>query len=295
MFGRVKIEKIDLFDEKFENNNIQIITDNKKQPVVNSANITNAINEELPFNEIFKSLEEQGLHLNRKWYLVVPDKKNYGPFTANEIYSFLNHLFIKSPAYKKINSLLICDSEFDIYFQPDAVMEVLLNEIVENKVNNNTSKLLSRERKLPDPHLITKYDVYEMNSKFQTTYQFPIKQLNGQLNDVKNKENHSIHNNNIYFNDLLENIDNNTIKGYGSTLFDISLPSRSIENYHNKNKYNKFNLNSNLHTPHLKNDIKRVDYIHNRQIVSNKNIKELKLLGIFPNVKLISIKDKLFD
>jgi hypothetical protein len=261
LFGGVKHKTVDIFADGFDtdikNENPEILKAEKKH---SSASESTAVTTNIT-ESIFKALEEsEKVHeVTRKWYLVVPNYNNYGPYTSEEIYSFLHTMSQRSPLAENHN-LMVCDTESDIYYKPEIVLEMLGIEL-KDKIKNLDSqkelldKFLSsplnldnsnhrniRERKFSgNPNLITKYDVYEMNSEFKTAHYLPIKQLKEQLNSMRNHKQFNNYNNN----NTKRNIPNNP-----------NIPNTNrllINNNEYLNKFNKYTNNNS--TPKKKNNI----------------------------------------
>jgi len=139
----------------------------------------------------------------KKWFLSFPKGINYGPYTGEEIYTFLNNLY-KNKALK-VPEFMIADSESDFHFKPESLFEILSEDIQLkgkkidefDEENRNLDKAVRKrsdsptvfsERKYCDSSkMITKYDVAEMNSKFKNAQYLPISNLKNQLNFVKSK------------------------------------------------------------------------------------------------------------
>jgi hypothetical protein len=187
------------------------------------------------------SMMDQGNQMKKKWFLMAPNSMTFGPYSSEEIYVFIKNMNMKSPEETQIQKYMVVDSESDIYYKPEIIIEQLESEcrdkikpmdpkkelekivITKKKSFGTTSgnlensnqqhfinnahnlqvnfqpQFLMRERKLSDnPNkLITKYDVFEMNSRFKHAQYLPIKQLKQQLKSIKqNKEEENINNRN---------------------------------------------------------------------------------------------------
>ena len=105
LFSGMKLKTIDPFAEDFnENKNKEI------KPEVNDL-FKPVLNSEISFS-------------NQKWYLQ-NEFANFGPYSSEEVYVFLAHLFEKNPEMKDDHSFMVIDSMSDIYYKPDAVVELL--------------------------------------------------------------------------------------------------------------------------------------------------------------------------
>lgn len=320
LFGGVKLHSVDPFADDFNINKFSPKAEEKVNKGEKKA--------ETSMSDFYKNMmQENASTLKKKWCLVVSQYKSYGPYTCFEMYSFLQNLLKQFEGEQAVHNFLVCDIESDIYYQPESVLEILENEMKENtlspnqnreleKLLNNTSQNNNhtnpsnpinpaqnfRERKLPENpnHLITKYDVFEMNSKFNTAHYLPIKQLKEQLKMIKNKENYS----------------NNRQWGYESNqgrerkltwnnsnsrdnYFDKKTYGRAMENHQNFNKFNSPQMNMMSKTP-KNNQFTKFNFNAGSIYDINKTSafteeKEPKTLEMLPDVKLVSIKDQLFD
>jgi len=256
---------------------------------------------------MYEKFEEKTLEI-RKWFLIVPNYSNFGPYTSEEIYVFLTNLFSKNPELKENHTFMVADADSDIYFQPSSIIEKLEEEVkdkikpldakseLEKIILNKTNKQKPpfRERKFSDnSKLITKYDVCEMNSKFKNAHFLPLKQLKQQLKTLKNKQNMQNNENNNFNNNFVNYSNNPNYNQNFNVDVRNGVQPRVFENIYN----NKFNLN--YQTPrHNFSHRERNNFNFSSQIQDNffqKNTCEVGSGKALPHVKLISIKEKLFD
>ena len=143
----------------------------------------------------------------KKWYLNFPNNVYYGLYSGEEIYMFIKNIS-KSRTLKNLN-FMVADSESDYYFKPEAIFELLSEDLklrnedvnIEKKLEKaceavcgNSEKKYFVERLFSDkPKLMTKFDVAEMKSKYKNALNIDIIHLNRQLINMKklerNKEN----------------------------------------------------------------------------------------------------------
>jgi hypothetical protein len=138
----------------------------------------------------------------KKWFISTPDDSCFGPYSSREIYHFLNYFFDRHPELMEEHTFMVADFENDIFYLPDMVIEMLAPEIKDKGKQMSDAKDLERKvlRKIKrtdvvqrqfveNPRLITKYDVFEMNSKFKTPHDLPINGLKEQLKHLGQRKN----------------------------------------------------------------------------------------------------------
>lgn len=254
LFGVKKFKTVDLFSDDF---NIGAKKQTKKVETTEN---------------LFKAFDNAEITCsNQKWYLQ-NEFASFGPYSSEEIFVFLNHLLEKNPEIKEDLNFLVIDSLNDMHYRPDSVVDLLADEVKDTVKNIDPNKELERiiftrkdsgagdkqspmnklrPRKLSDnPQLITKYDVYEMSSKFKHAQHLPLIQLKDQLRALKNKENlknYVNQRNNRQLNYNLNarpfQINNplNKFNNFNQNKFDYSLGGNN--NYKQQNFNHKFNNN----------------------------------------------------
>ncbi len=151
-----------------------------------------------------KNEENKDDHISsvKKWFISFPNNVNYGPYTGEEIYIFLNNLY-KSKSIKP-PEFMVADSESDFYFKPESLFEILSEDVnlkskkIENNILPTPEEKLEKaiKKKSDSPELIerkyvenskivTKFDVAEMNSKFKNAQYLPLNSLKNQLSSLK--------------------------------------------------------------------------------------------------------------
>jgi hypothetical protein len=268
----------DLFSPNF---NIESLS--KVDEPLNSTKKKEDINELL-----FKSFEEWNSSIHpRKWVIAVSDNFHYGPYNSEEIYAFLFNLFDKSPEAKEVHSFMVVNSESDIYYQPDAVLEMLEKEVKDKILPIDPKEELerlviqiqpeedfSRERKFSDnPNLITKFDSGRRRSKFKNTEYLPLKELHQQFRNPGDygKQNYNQNQYNSY----------HKTRSFGGNNRDFYTPH---------NKYNQSQGGQRYH--HTQNYFKPENSQFNEQEKTEPQPLQEKKQS---KVTLVSIKDTLFD
>lgn len=200
---------------------------------------------------------------------------------------------------KDNHAFLISDSENDIYYQPESAYEILAMEC-KGKVKPIMASIKPTftERKIGNSKIISKYDVYEMSSKFKNANQLPLNQLKHQLRNIKfdnfdrnNKfsnaqRRRSVQTNSLTFNNFRTKSRFNTVKQNYRTEFDNYANDFNLKD--NQKNYNTvdeiFDLKiSSTVDSEKKNDI-IVDFVDKIGGLEDKK-----------NVKLINISGTLFD
>ena len=145
--------------------------------------------------------KDDHIRLMKKWFISFPNNINYGPYTGEEIFTFLTNLY-KSKSIKP-PEFMIADSESDFYFKPESLFEILSEDIklkskkiLTNQQNTDDQLERAIKKKSESPELlerkyvennkmITKFDVAEMNSKFKNAQYLPLSSLKNQISDLK--------------------------------------------------------------------------------------------------------------
>jgi hypothetical protein len=163
LFKGVKITTIDPFAEDFAFNKEN--KENENNNLMNKSNINNydygsenKTEETNTGTSIFAQLDHKLTEYERqKWYIQT-EITNFGPYSSEEIYLFLTNLFTKSPELKEDHTYMVIDSESDIYYKPDAVLDNLHDELKAYLKTDDPKKEI--EKKFANKELLTKDKIH---------------------------------------------------------------------------------------------------------------------------------------
>jgi hypothetical protein len=216
LFGRVEFIPFDPFAD---------VQEKKEEKVEIKEEKKNFIETTINLEEMFNSLDELNMNsiqmeTKKKWFIIIPSLNNIGPYTGREILSYLTQILkVKDEISKRASqSFMVCDSEMDIYFQPEAALELLEKEIPQAQSNtifrqhnysqnfpsiNSLSSMTHlsnlKERKFPGYfNMVSKFDQLENNpyvsiQQNQNLFKHPRQQLD-YLTDHKEIDNFNLEN-----------------------------------------------------------------------------------------------------
>jgi hypothetical protein len=140
--------------------------------------------------------------VTKKWIVITPDNDKYGTYSCKEIYHFLKYFFDSNPELRDQRTFMVADIDNDIYYLPDSIMDILAEQVKEDKpmedkkdleriiLNKIKKKNYIGRRLMEYPRLISKYDIVEMNQHFKTPIiNIPFKGLKDQLKSIGQKRN----------------------------------------------------------------------------------------------------------
>jgi hypothetical protein len=166
LFNGIKLIPFDPFaqDGMFESNkNFQILEEKKnsksEQRTPKLVSNHRPLEKTIDLEEIFKSLDGQNNKINpeekKKWFITTSNAKNIGPYSGKEILMCLRHILIENSPNKNSDTsrnFMICDSESDIYYKPEAAYENLQREIPESSLTELEKNNFERQIKLNKFH-----------------------------------------------------------------------------------------------------------------------------------------------
>lgn len=118
---------------------------------------------------IFSMWEEMNSeeNLKKKWFIKAKSGLNYGPFSNDEIFTYLKTTFTANPQSEMLKHSIIIDTEMDIYFKPDSALEVLEKEMknfsLPLKPKDELDKILIKIEKNDKNYTDYKCKEYEKN------------------------------------------------------------------------------------------------------------------------------------
>lgn len=122
----------------------------------------------------------------KKWFISVSDICVFGPYKAEEIYIFVNNILKNTNNETENHYFMVVDSETDIYYEPNAVLEHLeeafpslkgintqneLEKLINDNHNVPLENIVFKERKKSEnPQLVTKFDLVSNNNNNNSKY-----------------------------------------------------------------------------------------------------------------------------
>ena len=227
-------------------------------------------------------------------YPLVEKEENINCLIENKSYTF-------SPTLSYSNIDMILDEEKTFYekihklscFHKELSSEKTSNqkETIFPKVKKNEIFLIVRNSKKEkvDNSLFTFEEKYlKSDDKLEDEINFIGKRSPKKRPRKENKDNILIKIKRSFFNDVLLNKLNETLKGIGSKLFFVKFPQSFVKDISKKNNNNKNILNMTLFDIFVKKELygnDLVNFYHNLKVVKSKDVIENKLMKNIQNKK----------